>query len=156
MEGKILITQGSTAFAQRIAKKCSDLQVLFAVNDEVSTFLLHTGKYFSLPKSDSSTFVHELLKLALDKEIDYILPLNVQEAKIISVSNILFQEYGVAVLVSESSILEETPYLFAPPREISLMLSGIGNDKPVPSKYKGVSGVWCTNDDDEVYLCFAN
>lgn len=157
MKERILITSGTTVFAQRMAKYFPTFDVVFAANDSISSFLLHTGKYFYLPSADDSTYIHELLKLALDKQIDVILPLGLAEAEILSGSKTLFEEYGVAVLVSEPSYIQQTPYLLDPPRALSLFIAGLESAdlKDTPTVEAGLGGVLSQNDDGEIYQCFA-
>lgn len=157
MKDRILITCGTTAFAQRIAKYCQNFEVIFACDDNISTFLLHTGKYFALPKATDTVYIHELLKLTLDQGINWILPLGLAEAEILSGSKVLFEEYDVAVLVSEPSYIQETPYLLDPPRALSVFITGLETEvsNAVPQVADGLKGVFSQNDDGEIYQCFA-
>lgn len=97
--GTILVTEGTSASTQRLAKQLLALwSVHFASADSVPQVLLRTHKYHQLPAITSDVFIHELLKLSLDLEVGYILPLHPDEKRVLHHSIQLFKEYGVEIL----------------------------------------------------------
>lgn len=134
---KILITQGVNSLAFRIKNILSNsFIVTLASSSEVPSVL--KDSYLNIPKVESSSFQHEMLKLAIDNEIDYILPLHIKEISLLSQSLVLFEEYGIKVLVPVPSQLAELPYMNSLPKELDLVLLDQGVDL-ISAKNVGVS-----------------
>lgn len=97
--GPILVTEGTAATTQRIAKQLlASWPVYFASSDAIPQVLLRSNKYHQLPAINSDVFIHELLKLSLDLEVRYIWPLHPEEKAVLSHSLPLFAEYGVEIV----------------------------------------------------------
>ncbi len=97
---KILITFGTRPLAMRIAKRLgTDFEILYASSEDIPELLLASGKYAKIPKGLLPTFAHEILKLSLDQEVDYVLPLGGFELEPLSTAKVLFEEYQISVLV---------------------------------------------------------
>jgi len=105
---KILITFGTRPLAQRVKQALADqFEVFLATSEEFPTIL--KSSIYSIPKGVNPTFAHEVLKLALDLNINYILPLGYQELAPFAESHMLFEEYGIEIL---SPKREELPLVF--------------------------------------------
>jgi len=126
---KILITFGTRPLAMRIAKKLAGkFEVLYASSEEIPELLLKSGNYESIPKGLLPTFAHELLKLSLDQQVDYVLPLGVFELEPLAEAKVLFEEYQIAVLVPDKDMLGTFPIIENPPAELPYILLSKGNN----------------------------
>lgn len=157
---KMLITQGTTAFAQRVAKNFTanhpDARYSFASSAEIPNVLVASGRYKAIPTSDHPAFIHELLKLALDEGADYLLPLGRDEAVGLSGSKLLFREYGIDVLVPDLERIEGLPILENPPRSLELHLL-YGSRRPNDSgETADLAGVFSYSDDGHPYWCLSS
>ena len=151
---KILITYGTRPLAQRISKLiCDKFEISFASSEEVPSFL--QSQYSKIPTAVNPTFAHELLKLGLDKQIDYILPLGVFEITNLADSKILFEEYGIIVLSPDKEFLDEIFILENPSPSVELQIynQGISLDSSQELS-KPISGLISLSDDGESFaLC---
>lgn len=126
---KILITFGTRPLAMRIAKKIAgNFEVLYASSEEIPELLLKSGNYVSIPKGLLPTFAHEVLKLSLDQQVDYVLPLGGFELEALAEAKVLFDEYQIAVLVPDKDILDSFPVIENPPADLPFVLLSKGND----------------------------
>lgn len=126
-----MITAALQAFAQRLAKQvqqATGLKVVFAESGEIPSALLQGQKYKRIPHGIAPTFVHELLSLCLDAEIDYLLPLRKNEMQALSASKQLFMEYGIVLLGPDKSVLEELSFLDNPDKTLSIQVLLQGED----------------------------
>lgn len=112
----VLITAGTSALSQRVAKLVVDGQLFFADSQPIPTLFLQTGKYKSIPAADKSSYVHEVLKVCLDLGIDTLIPLGKDELAPLANSKLLFEEYGIALLLPTVDRLNEVPKLMNPSR----------------------------------------
>ncbi len=153
----ILITCGTGPLAQRIKQNLSAFDVYLATSQPVPDVLLSSGKYFRIPSALTPHFIHELLKISLDLQVDYLLPLGVKEIQTLVEGKLLFEEYGISLLVPEATLAEDIPHLVDPPRGVPLEI--IHKGRSVHSAYfvpdSNYSGLFTFNDDDEPYLCFS-
>src|SRR3546814_15602118 len=98
MTNRVLITQGTRPFAQRVGKLLqTHYKVQFGSADEVPQVLLQTGNYIQFPGVDTAAFEHELLRSCLDNRIDVVIPLGAKEIDLLARAQQLFAEYGIAV-----------------------------------------------------------
>lgn len=97
----ILITYGTQAFAQRIGRSlANDYQVAYATSEPLPDILLKQG-YHRIPTGANPTFAHELLKLCLDQDCTYLLPLGKLEVAPLAEARVLLEEYGITLLLPE-------------------------------------------------------
>lgn len=131
----ILITSGVSALSQRVAKLLPECHLFFADANSVS--FLKGEKYRAIPSSDKSAYVHEVLKVCLDLSIDILIPLGVKELMPLAKSKVLFEEYGITLLLPEVEELTHMQTIVNPNRldypEVKVHL-----DTCVESKMKGV------------------
>lgn len=158
MHGHVLITQGTRPFAQRVGKLLPDgPRVLFGSSDEVPDVLVQTGNYLQFPKAGSPAFVHRVLKICLDMEVETLLPLGANELYPMAEARQLFAEYGIDVWVPTIPQLAGLPVLENPPRQLPLMVLRNGtvlNRDGNSNRYDTLSGVFTPSDaGDELALC---
>ncbi|UIR55196.1 hypothetical protein LZQ00_13045 [Sphingobacterium sp. SRCM116780] len=123
MKKRILITFGTRGLGQRIGKLLSDrFDVYFASSEEIPTVLLNSEKYVKIPPGLMPTYAHELLKISLDKQIDYVLPLGGFEFEPLAQAKILFEEYAIKVIVPEHVVLENYFIIENPSKDLALVL----------------------------------
>lgn len=148
---KILITFGTRPLAMRIARKLAgSFEVLYASSEEIPELLLKSGNYVSIPKGLLPTFAHEVLKLSLDQQVDYVLPLGGFELEPLAEAKVLFDEYQIAVLVPDKDILETFPILENPPADLPYVLLSKGNNLFGDDVYENkVDGLLVRSDSEE-------
>jgi len=123
---KILITSATHSLGLRVGNLLADkYELIEATSDELPVFMQE--KYVKIPKGVNPTYAHEMLKLALDKECDFVLPLQLAEIESLSESLLLFEEYGIQVICPTKPQLEDLEILSNPAKELSLsiLLGGI-------------------------------
>jgi len=162
---KLMITQGTSAFAQRVARQIQQssttVQVYFGAADELPKVLESTGKYIRISSFSDASFVHQLLKSALDLELNYVLPLDYSECRELSEATMLFEEYGITLLMPNLENWSEENLLLNPPSALGLQLIINGHTFPAPSERtmtessEKLSGLYSLSDDGEMYWCLA-
>ncbi|MBV2226219.1 MULTISPECIES: hypothetical protein [Sphingobacterium] len=151
---KLLITFGTRPLAQRLSKMLNNqFEVIFATSEEVPSFL--EANFKKIPTAANPTYAHELLKLCLDKEVNYLLPLGLNEINVLAESKILFEEYGIQLLSPSKEALTELYVLENPPSVVELLLvldgKSLISDRQLESE---VSGLFTISDDgDDLALC---
>lgn len=148
---KILITFGTRPLAMRIAKKLgADFEILYASSEEIPELLLKSGNYAPIPKGLLPTFAHEVLKLSLDQQIDYVLPLGGLELEALSEAKVLFEEYQISVLVPDKDLLDTIPIMEKPPADLSYILLSKGKNLFDSATYeKSLDGLFVASDSGE-------
>jgi len=148
---KILITFGTRPLAMRIAKKLgADFEILYASSEEIPELLLKSGNYAPIPKGLLPTFAHEVLKLSLDRQIDYVLPLGGFELEALSEAKVLFEEYQISVLVPDKDLLDTIPIMENPPADLSYILLSKGKNLFDSATYeKSLDGLFVASDSGE-------
>ncbi|WP_400262380.1 hypothetical protein ACFX5U_02150 [Sphingobacterium sp. SG20118] len=123
MRKRILITFGTRGLGQRIAKLLGDkFDIFFASSEEIPSLLIGSGKYFKVPTGLMPTYAHEILKISLDNQIDYILPLGGFEFEPLAEAKVLFEEYGIKVIVPAQDVLQDYFIIENPPKDLSLTI----------------------------------
>lgn len=157
MKKRILITFGTRGLGQRIAKLLDDkFEIFFASSEEIPSLLLNSGKYFKLPAGLMPTYAHEVLKISLDHEIDYVLPLGGYEFEPLAVAKILFEEYDIKVIVPAQDVLQDYYVIENPPKDLSLTLLVDGQSliDDFTTERPGLDGLFVVSDSgDDFALC---
>ncbi len=100
---KILITFGTHPLAQRLGKLLNtSFSLLFASSEPFPNILLRQN-YRKIPTGVNPTFAHEVLKICLDEGITQVLPLGKKEIQPLNETRVLFQEYGIELLVPQDT-----------------------------------------------------
>lgn len=93
----ILITAANSAEAYQLKSKMGNDTVILGDYLELPEVMLKTGKMIRLPNPVSVSYMHEVLALCLDKNIDSIYPLREEEARLLKESEQLFKEYNITI-----------------------------------------------------------
>lgn len=117
----ILVTAGTTAVALRLKNLLSANFNIFLGDSKEIPFAVKE-QYLQLPKDSSFSFVHEILKIALDNKLNYILPLVDKEILRLSQNLTLFEEYGINILAPEPDILLTLNTTNNPDKSLQLVL----------------------------------
>lgn len=118
---KILLTYATRPFSIRVAQLLAEhFEVVQATSDEIP--VVFHGRYNKIPKGANPTYAHEILKIALDLNCKYVLPLGLDEIQTLSESLVLFAEYGITVLCPPNTELEELLIVDNPTKDMSLSL----------------------------------
>ena len=96
-----LITAANTSQAHSLKNKLGIDLILLGDYEELPEFLLKSGKMISLPNPGETSYVHRMLTLCLDKNIDQIYPLRQNEAELLLNSIQLFAEYGISIIADD-------------------------------------------------------
>ena len=96
-----LITAANASRAHSLKSKLGADLILLGDYEDLPEFLLNSGKMISLPAPGEPSYVHRMLTLCLDKNIDKIYPLRQNEAKLLLNSNQLFTEYGISIIADD-------------------------------------------------------
>jgi len=155
----ILLTQGISPFTQRIAARYfPQWQLVFASSADIPQPLLDAGHHVAIHNPNHASFIHELLKVCLSQQVGYLLPLDREEAMVLSGAKVLFQEYGIQLLVSDPEIIGGLPEMLQPPRGLELVILSKGEELAPTSGIKKMneqySGIFCFNDDGEGFQCY--
>ena len=159
MLSKVLITQGTRPFAQRVAKQLlpPEANVLFGSADEVPAVLLNTGNYLRITHPKMPAFAHEMLKICLDHVVDVLIPLGRDELFPLAEARQLFAEYGIAIWLPDVVDLAELTIIENPPRQLPLLLLRDGvpvADTIDAQQYGSLSGIFSVSDEGgELALC---
>lgn len=159
MSSKVLITQGTRPFAQRVAKQMlpAGSIVLFGSADEMPAVLLNTGNYLHITHPKTPAFAHEMLKICLDHVVDVLIPLGRDELFPLAEARQLFAEYGISIWLPDVADLAELTIIENPPRQLPLLLLRDGipvTDTVNRQQYGSLSGIFSVSDEgDELALC---
>ena len=123
---RILITFGTDALAQRIGKLLADQYTLLYASSQPFPDILLKQHYRKLPTASNPTYVHEVLKLALDDSVDFILPLGQGELQALHEARVLFEEYGITLLMPTS--LDDVLIAEKPAKELAIQVLAEGKD----------------------------
>jgi len=148
---KILVTAGTHALAYRIKNELNGkLLVSLATADDIPSIL--KDQFIKLPSISSTSIVHEILKIALDNNFTYILPLSLTEIIKLSESLTLFEEYNITILVPEFHSLRNIQTIKSPNKNLPLSLIHNGYDiiSGKPSAIK-TNGLIITSDSEEEF-----
>lgn len=104
---KILITGGKSAQALKLIKAFTNDEVWLADYGEMPRFASIAYQMCSLGDRNDDTTAHNLLNHCLDEGIELVLPLHAFEIEAVAKSVVLFEEFGIKVLLPEMNILEK-------------------------------------------------
>lgn len=151
---KILITYGTRPLAQRVAQMINEkFEVQFATSESIPSVL--QKQYIPIPNGVNPTFAHELLKLCLDNQINYLLALGFKELETLAEAKLLFEEYDIHLLGPDLEELKELFVLQNPNKELELQLvhHGVNVLDGQSVQFRG-SGLMVLSDEGEEFaLC---
>jgi len=99
---KILITGGKTATALKLVKAFDHVEILLSDYGEMPTISTSSYAFASLGKWNADVLAHNLLTKCLDNGVDFLLPLYEAEIVALAKSLVLFDEFGLKVLLPEN------------------------------------------------------
>jgi hypothetical protein len=95
----ILITAASHAEAYKLERLLQFPDVVFADYQEMPQLAYSGKKFTKIPKGNSTSYAHEILKTALNLGVEKIFPLYADEILPLAEAKQLFEEYGILVIV---------------------------------------------------------
>lgn len=113
-----LITSASYAEAHRLKRLLTDFQVL--LGDAEAPVMM--GSMLRIPAHTSSSYAHEMLALCLDHQVTRLFPLKTQEAQELRKSVLLFEEYGIRLVLAPESAAGDSQA--TPGSNLAVMLDG--------------------------------
>jgi len=97
MNKTIIITAGTSAQSQALAKSYPNDHIVFADSLPVPKPLLDSGRFVQLPAITAHHFIHELLKVCLDQDASLLVIQSEAEVAIIAPQKLLFEEYNIEI-----------------------------------------------------------
>jgi hypothetical protein len=101
----ILITGANSAQAQQLKNILVIDDVILGDYQDIPELLVKAGKMVVTPSPKSSAFVHQMLALCLDKQIDKLYPLRRAELLPLAEARQLFEEFDITVVVPSVNII---------------------------------------------------
>ena len=103
---KILITGGNNAKALKLIKAFPTHFVLLADYGEVPAIITAQYAFTTLGILNKESIAHILLNFCITEGIDCIIPLHHFEVEPLAKSAVLFNEYGIQVLLPNADVLQ--------------------------------------------------
>ncbi|HZY37333.1 MAG TPA: hypothetical protein VFE53_11825 [Mucilaginibacter sp.] len=91
-----LITGATTSMAYKVKNSLIAENIILGDYAELPSTML-SKTMIQLPNPASPSYAHEMLALCLDKEIDHIYALKIEEQNQLATAIQLFSEYGIAI-----------------------------------------------------------
>lgn len=104
---KILITGGKTATSLKLTKAFDQASIILGDYGDAPSIKINAYEFASLGQWNAEVLAHNLLTKCLDHGVDVLLPLYEAEIKAVSKSLLLFEEFGLKVLLPAPDQLEE-------------------------------------------------
>lgn len=98
---KILITGGKSASALKLLKAFANQHIILADYGDMPTFASAAYQMHSLGIRNDDTTAHTLLNNCLDENIEILLPIHDFEIEAVAKSMVLFEEFGIQVLLPQ-------------------------------------------------------
>jgi hypothetical protein len=118
----VLITGAASAAAFRLRRLLEFDEVIFADHLDLPQSIFKETRFMQIPAGDSPSFAHQLLKMCLDNHIEMVFPLRLQELRPLAEAKVLFEEYGITLVVPEVAVLDQIP-VGGPARSDFIILS---------------------------------
>ncbi|SOD11666.1 hypothetical protein [Pedobacter xixiisoli] len=99
---KILITGGKTATALKLIKAFNHDEILLGDYGDMPKISTSSYSFAELGKWNVDVLAHNLLTKCLDNGVELLLPIYEAEITALSKSLVLFDEFGIKVLVPEN------------------------------------------------------
>ena len=94
----VIITAGTSSQSQSLARNYEQHNVVFADFQPIPSPLLSSGRFVQLPEVKAPHFIHELLKVCLDRDASILVLQTAEEVEILAGQELLFEEYNIEVL----------------------------------------------------------
>jgi hypothetical protein len=106
---KVLITAATTAKAYKLQRLLDQGQTyVYADQESLPGFMAGGKQFVRISSGDSPSFVHELLKVCLDLQIDVVCPLRKNEILSLSEARQLFLEYNIKLIVPSKELINRS------------------------------------------------
>jgi hypothetical protein len=102
-----LITAANSAEAYKLKNKLNPANIILGDYLELPDFMLTNANMIRLPNPNSIAYVHEMLTLCLDKQIDTIYPLREFELTLLNEAESLFSEYGIRIMKQTNELMNQ-------------------------------------------------
>ncbi len=99
---KVLITGGRSAQAMKLLKRFENDTIVFADYGEVPSMSTAHYHFITLGNRNDDIIAHNLLSHCLGQSVDAVLPLQGFEIDEIAKSTVLFEEFGIKVLMPDT------------------------------------------------------
>lgn len=100
---KILITGGKTVTALKLIKAFEGAEILLGDYGDMPNINSNSSTFVGLGEWNATILAHNLLTKCLDNGVDILLPIYEAEIAALSKSLVLFDEFGLKVLLPENS-----------------------------------------------------
>lgn len=107
---KILITGGKTVLALKLIKAFDGEEILLGDYGEMPSIATNSYSFVELGQWNADILAHNLLTKCLDKGVDILLPLYEAEIIALTKSLVLFEEFGLKVLLPENPQLNSSKF----------------------------------------------
>ncbi|WP_222536264.1 hypothetical protein [Pedobacter polysacchareus] len=102
---KILITGGKSASALKLLKAFANQHILLADYGDMPALSSTAYQMHSLGTRNDDTTAHTLLNNCLDENVEMLLPIHDFEIEAVAKSIVLFEEFGIEVLLPQPAEL---------------------------------------------------
>jgi len=92
-----LVTGATTAMAYKVKNGLATENIILGDYAELPSTML-SKTMIQLPNPASASYAHEMLALCLDREIDHVYPLKMEEQSQLNLAKQLFVEYGITIM----------------------------------------------------------
>ncbi len=99
-----LITAANSAQAYSLQKTLNDAHILLGDYMELPELLIKSGKVLQLPNPQNIAYAHLMLAFCLEKNITAIYPLRDIEQQNLLSAELLFNEYGIQLILPHDKI----------------------------------------------------
>lgn len=107
---KILITGGKTATSLKLIKAFDQATIILGDYGDAPSIKMNTYEFASLGPWNGEVLAHNLLTKCLDFGVDVLIPLYEAEVMAVSKSLLLFEEFGLKVLLPENPRLSSNKF----------------------------------------------
>lgn len=94
----VIITAGTSSKSQSLARNYEQHNVVFADFQPIPSPMLSSGRFVQLPDVNAPYFIHELLKICLDRDASILVLQTPEEVKTLAGQELLFEEYNIEVV----------------------------------------------------------
>lgn len=153
----VLITAANSAQAQQLKNILSADDILLGDYQDMPDLLLKSGKMLRTPSPKSSAFIHQMLALCLDKQINKLYVLRRSELAPLAEARQLFDEFDIKLMIPSKDVIDNnTPHDVAGGEVVIIedgrVVEGDFLDAVVLLQDKNINGVFKVNTHD--YILF--
>lgn len=146
----VMITGAASAAAFRLNRILGFEEVTFADHFDLPQSVFKETRFLRIPEGSSQAFAHQLLKICLDNHIEMVFPLRRTELRPLAEARVLFEEYGIKVIVPEGPALDQMP--ISPSQEDDFMILSdgliLGGQFMELTHLPGNTGIFTINNED--------